>query len=129
VGDKMNIEIKELFDIDLQFCLESQKEGFKAWNKFLSEHIIFGGDPEDSYISGKKKIIESLEKFYQLKNLVFTWKPKHAFISDDRTLGVTTGFYERTYLSNGKIINRKGKYTTTWKRIDGAWKIIFDIGN
>jgi hypothetical protein len=67
--------------------------------------------------------------FYQLENLQFTWKPIHGFISDDKTLGVTTGTYERTYMQNNKKVTKRGKYTTTWKKIDNEWKIVFDIGN
>lgn len=125
----MKDECKELFDIDLQFCLESQTDGHKAWDKFLSDDVVFGGDAEDPYTQGKQQILPSMEKFYQLEDLDFTWEPKHAFISDDKTLGVTTGTYDRTFKQNGEIVNRKGKYTTTWKKMDGHWKIVLDIGS
>lgn len=125
----MRNELKELFDIDLAFCMESQKNGVKAWVKYLSEDVVFGGDPKDPYIQGKQNIIPSMEQFYQLKDLHFTWEPKHAFISEDQTLGVTTGTYERVYSSNGEVIKRSGKYTTTWKKFNEEWKIVFDIGN
>ena len=115
--------------IDRQFCLESQTEGYKAWDKYLSEDVIFGGDPESPYTIGKKKIVPSLISFYQHEDLKFTWEPKHGFISNDSTLGITTGTYERTYISNNEVINKKGKYTTAWKKIKGEWKIVLDIGN
>lgn len=125
----MTNDCKELFDIDRQFSLESQTDGYKAWDKYLSEDVIFGGDPKDPYTIGKKKIVSSLMNFYQLKDLKFTWEPIHGFISDDKTLGLTTGTYDRTYILNNEVINRKGKYTTAWKKIEGDWKIVLDIGN
>lgn len=125
----MSKDTKELFDIDKQFSNESQSDGYKSWDKFLSEDVVFGGDPLDPYTQGKKNIIKSLEEFYKLEDLDFSWEPKHAFISDDKTLGVTTGIYSRMFKQGYEIINRKGKYTTTWVKENGEWKIIFDIGN
>lgn len=125
----MKKDFEILFEADRQFCKESQTDGYKAWDKYLSSDIIFGGEPEGPYVQGKKQIIESMKGFYQLKDLDFTWEPKHGFISKDKTLGVTTGTYDRTYTLNDEVINRKGKYTTTWQKIDGEWKIVLDIGN
>ena len=125
----MNQDLKELFAIDRAFCKESQKNGVKAWINYLSEDVVFGGEPDDPYVQGKRKILPSMEHLYRLKDLHFTWEPKHAFISEDKTLGVTTGTYERVYSLNGEVIKRCGKYTTTWKKHKGEWKIVFDIGN
>lgn len=125
----MNQKINELLNIDRKFCLESQKDKEKAWEKYFSDDIIFGGDQKHPYISDKHQILTSLKNLYQLKHLTFTWEPVHAFISDDQSLGVTTGTYYRSFEIDGKIQEKKGIYTTTWKKINATWKIIFDMGN
>jgi len=125
----MKEDLKELFTIDRAFCKESQEHGVKAWIYYLSEDVVFGGDLDNPYIQGKQNILSLMEQLYRLKDLHFTWEPRHAFISEDKTLGVTTGTYQRVYSLNGEVIKLSGKYTTTWKKFKGEWKIVFDIGN
>lgn len=125
----MDKKTKQLFDIDLQFCKESQTQGSKAWDKYLSDNAIMGGGPHEPYQIGKEVFMPGLESFFDLEDLKFDWEPKHAFISDDETLGVTTGTYKRSFRQNSKVVNRDGKYTTTWKKFNDEWKIVLDIGN
>lgn len=53
------------------------------------------------------------------------WSPTKAEVSGDGTLGTTAGTYEMTM--NGGT--EHGKYVTTWRKIDGAWKAVDDIFN
>ena len=124
----MNEKLKQLFDIDTQFCDESQTDKSKAWDKYLSKDCLLGGGPNDPF-SLKEEFMTSIVSFYQLENLSFVWIPKHAFISDDETLGVTTGVYTRSYMLKGELLSQNGKYITTWQKEDGAWKIVYDVGN
>ena len=125
----MNQSERDLLDLDRKFCLESQKDKEKAWEKYFSDDIIFGGDHQKHYIDDKDTILSSLKDLYNLTDIKFTWEPVHVFISDDQSLGITTGTYYRSYEINGKFHERKGVYTTTWRKINSSWKIIFDMGN
>ena len=125
----MNEKTKQLFEIDLKFCEESQSIGHEAWEKYLSENVILGGGPNEPYLDDRNQMMTSLVKFYKLEDLHFSWEPRYAFISDDETLGVTTGVYKRSFKVEGEVREQSGKYTTTWKKIDGEWKIVLDIGN
>ena len=53
------------------------------------------------------------------------WQPTAADASGD--LGYTIGTYQMT-LNNaaGMPVTETGKYTTVWKRSDGAWKVVVD---
>ena len=70
-----------------------------------------------------------MDLVFDLKNIDFRWTPEIGFMSDDETLGVTSGKYTRKYLREGKKVVEIGKYVTTWKKINDEWKIVFDIGN
>lgn len=125
----MKNDVNQLIEIDQMFCKEAQIDGYQAWDKYLSDEVIIAGSDVDLYDTDRTIIIESLKKLYELKNIHFTWEPKHAFISLDQTLGVTTGTYYRTFELDGKKIEKSGKYTTTWKKINTHWRIVYDMGN
>jgi hypothetical protein len=114
--------------MDKNFCAESQTDKSKAWDKFLSKNCILGNGPRDPF-GTKEPFIEALVGFYKLESLHFVWEPVHGFISDDETLGVTTGTYKRSYILNGEKQEQQGKYCTTWIKEEGTWKIIYDVGN
>lgn len=125
----MKKEVKELLVIDQQFCDDSQIEKGLAWDKYLSKDAIMGTSKHESYIEDKSKIVNLISMVYKLENIAFTWTPVHGFISKDKTLGVTTGTYTRTYKLEEVVYEEIGKYVTTWQKEDNQWKIIFDMGN
>jgi len=62
---------------------------------------------------------------YQLR-----WKPDHARVSDDGTLGYTMGRSE-TWKRQGdsSVVVGRSRYLTVWrKQPDGSWKVDADIG-
>ncbi len=97
--------------------------------KYTADHSLMGTINHLPYINDNSQIRESIKKVFELDHISFIWEPLHGFISDDETLGVTTGIYTRTFLQDGKQIIQKGKYMTTWKKIGTEWKIVFDMGN
>ncbi len=125
----MRKEFQELIDIDIQFCSESQIDKDESWRKYLSKKAIMGTRKHEPYIEDKTQIVNLISMVYKLENLEFIWEPKHAFISDDKTLGVTTGIYSRTYKIEEEVYEETGKYVTTWKKEGDTWKIVFDMGN
>lgn len=125
----MNKELEELMNVDRQFCQDSQTLKSQAWDNNMAEDAMIGSELHQPYTYGKETIMPNLIRFFELEDLHFVWEPKHAFISDDQTLGVTTGIYTRTFTADGKEVKRIGKYMTTWKKINGEWKFVFDMGN
>ena len=125
----MKKELKELLELDKKFCEEACELGGEGWKKYLSKKAFMGTSKHEPYIEGRETIVNLIGMIYSLDNIDFTWEPKHGFISEDNTLGVTTGIYTRNYTIEDKVFEEKGKYTTTWRKEDGAWKIAFDMGN
>ncbi len=122
-------KLKQLFQIDIQFCKECQTQKEKAWMKYTAKQSIMGTSKHHPYITDRDEIEHGIEALFKLDNISFMWEPKYAFISDDETLGVTTGTYTRTYIHDEEEHIEIGKYITTWKKINDEWKIVFDIGN
>lgn len=118
-----------LIKIDKGFSDDSQVNKEKAWEKILAEDAIMATSGHSEYSVGKESIIKGLKGLYQIPNLIFYWEPKHAEVSVDLSLGYTTGIYTRKYQVDNNKYTETGKYTSIWKKIDGEWKIIHDIGN
>ena len=56
-----------------------------------------------------------------------TWQATRAEVSASGDLGYTAGHYTlKTNTPSGMPVTEKGKFQTTWKKIDGAWKVIED---
>jgi len=125
----MNTGEQSLFERDRAFCELATKKGHLGWKAYMAEDVIIGTALHNPYVQGREQIIPLLENTYKLEALEFTWEPQFAFCSADETLGVTTGTSTRTYIVNGEQKKDIGKYMTTWKKIDGEWYVIFDMGN
>ena len=120
---------KELMQVDLDFCEKSKTSLEDAWDFYMSEKVIMGTGKHEPYLEKKPQIIKLIEMTYKLEGIDFTWAPDHVFVSEDETLGVTTGKYTRKYIIEGRENIQVGKYCTTWQKEKGLWKIVLDIGN
>jgi ketosteroid isomerase-like protein len=80
------------------------------------------GMPITTGTPGIKKIVVEMSSApgFSLK-----WTPAKAEVSGSGDLGYTTGTYE----SAAGGMTEKGKYVTTWKKINGSWKAVDDIFN
>ena len=81
-------------------------------------------------IKGQDAIRQNMGAMLKTPGFKLTWQPTRAEVATSGDLGYTVGTYEMT-LSNAAGIPaiEKGKYVTTWKKVDGAWKVVDDIGN
>jgi ketosteroid isomerase-like protein len=59
-----------------------------------------------------------------------SWKATEAVVASSGDLGYTVGTYAIT-INNpaGSPATEKGKFQTTWKKVDGAWKVLYDTGS
>jgi len=58
-----------------------------------------------------------------------TWTPDLIGVSDDGTLGYTTGRYESRHVTDDQEVLSRGSYFTVWRRQeDGRWRVEADIG-
>jgi pimeloyl-ACP methyl ester carboxylesterase/ketosteroid isomerase-like protein len=72
-------------------------------------------------LKGKAQVVERWSRFFAGPEAPFSWMPERVSVSDDGTLGLSTG---PVFGADG---THSGNYLSTWrKQKDGTWKILFD---
>lgn len=104
----------------------------KDLDKFVASFIpegtmAFHGAPR---IEGQGAIREAVGAMSKAPGFNLTWKATRAEVAASGDLGYTVGTYEMT-MNNaaGLPATEKGKFVTTWKKVNGTWKVADDIGN
>lgn len=86
--------------------------------------LALAGMPE---VKGAKAILEFATPMTKAPGFKLQWKPTRADVAASGDLGYTVGTYELTANNAASVAaTEKGKYVTTWKKIDGAWKVVED---
>ena len=120
---------QELLEQDLLCFRDSQTNGVKALMNWFSKDAIVINEKHSPNAVGEEDIIKLFESVYQFDSYELSWEPLSSDISDDSTLGYTTGKYTKKYKQDGKLLKQIGKYVLIWKKCDGEWKIALDIAN
>ena len=96
------------------------------FSSFLAPDATFtmSGAPA---VHGDKPIREALTGLSKAPGFKLTWKATRADVSASGDLGYTAGDYALS-MNNaaGVASTEKGAFLTTWKKINGAWKVIED---
>jgi len=81
-------------------------------------------------MKGPQAVKANLGEMMKAPGFDISWKATDAVVAASGDLGYTVGTYGLT-INNpaGKPVTEKGKYQTTWKKVDGAWKVIYDTGS
>jgi ketosteroid isomerase-like protein len=82
-------------------------------------------------VRGKTSIREYVRQSLAVPGFQIRWRPEQASVSNDATLGYTTGENTVTVPGpDGKLIHISGRYTTVWRRESGGdWRCVVDIWN
>ena len=100
-------------------------------DKFLSflapdARLSYWGAPAIEGLDAIRTVIGPLMKTPRFK---MTWEPTRAIVAASGDLGYTIGSFTMIFQNaNGMLITEKGKQQTTWKKINGEWKVIEDTG-
>ncbi len=115
-----------LAQVDIEFSRLSAAEGAaKAFGVYLADNAL-EAFADTSHPADKAAILARLRQLDDM-GLVFVWAPHRAETAQTGDFGYTFGKWELQKKS-GEVVAR-GYYTSIWKRTDGAWKAIFDMGN
>jgi ketosteroid isomerase-like protein len=119
---------RSLLQADIQFDQAVAQRGVEAWvETFAEDGVMFPRN--EPLLRGREKIGAEMAALGDPRkgsaDLKIRWKPLHAEVSPDGTLGWTYG--------NAHIVSKQGeqraKYVTVWRRApDGSWKVVADIG-
>ncbi|MGZ7077436.1 MAG: YybH family protein [Candidatus Angelobacter sp.] len=114
---------KELCDADLEFAKQTAARRLDGWMDFFAEDASIIHDGKT--VTGKQALRAFYQPVFADKDFTLTWSPTHAEAAIDGTLGYTYGDYEAR---SGPSISR-GMYTTIWRRENGRWKVVLDLGS
>jgi len=88
--------------------------------------LSYWGVPAIEGIDAIRTVVGSLMKTPDFK---MTWQPTSATVAASGDLGYTIGTFTMIFQNaNGIVITEHGKQHTTWKKINGEWKVIEDTG-
>ena len=80
-------------------------------------------------MKGPDTIKAAMEPMIKSPGFSLTWQATRAEVSASGDLGYTAGNYTlKTNTPSGIPVTENGKFQTTWKKIDGVWKVIEDTG-
>lgn len=83
----------------------------------------------DGPVVGHEGIRLSMAGAFADSTFSLSWTPDLIGVSDDGTLGYTTGRYERRRVVAGEDTVERGSYFTVWRRQpDGSWRVEADMG-
>jgi ketosteroid isomerase-like protein len=87
-------------------------------------------DRHGDFIIGHDAIRAHMAGFLGDTTYQLRWKPDHARVSGDGTLGYTMGRSEtRQRQGDSSVVVGRSRYLTVWrKQPDGSWKVDADIG-
>ena len=114
---------KELRQADLDFAKQTADRRLEGWMSFFADDASIIHDGQT--VTGKDALRAFYQPVFANKDFTLTWSPNHAEASKDGTLGYTYGQYEAR---NGTAISR-GMYTTVWRKVEGRWKVVLDLGS
>lgn len=100
-----------------------------AWVSFFADSGR-QTDRHGDFVIGHDAIRAHMSGFLGDTTYQLRWKPDHARISGDGTLGYTMGRSE-TWKRQGdsSVVVGRSRYLTVWrKQADGSWKVDADIG-
>jgi ketosteroid isomerase-like protein/quercetin dioxygenase-like cupin family protein len=95
---------------------------------FVAPDATFGraGMPE---VRGENAIRQIFGGMVKTPGFKLTWKATRADVSAAGDIGYTAGTYEMTANNAAGVpVIDKGKYLSTWKKINGSWKVTEDFG-
>ena len=78
-------------------------------------------------MKGPEAVKTNLGPLMKAPGFALNWKATEAVVASSGDLGYTTGTYALTLNGpGGKPVTEHGKYQTTWKKVDGKWKVLYD---
>ena len=124
-GGMVNVEQEKTALLERDAAWAAAVKDPDAFMAFLAPNatIYHAGAPA---VTGAGPIRAAFDEMMSTPGMTFTWKASRADVSPSGDMGYTVGAYE---VGAPGMPPEKGKFVTIWKKIDGQWKVMEDIGN
>jgi ketosteroid isomerase-like protein/quercetin dioxygenase-like cupin family protein len=121
---RVNVEEEQtaLLAVDREWS-QTAKEPEKFLSYFADDATIYA--PGAPMVTGADARRQMITEMAAAPGFAMSWTATKAVVAGSGDIGYTAGTYEMT-MAGG---TEKGKYVTTWKKQNGAWKAVEDIFN
>ncbi len=119
--------VEEMLDADRAFAAMAQEEGVPAaFAAYAADDVRMFPEERESY-TGRDTLIERFANWPDGATL--EWTPKTGAAASSGDFGYTWGTFVFTAKGEDGETSSYGKYVSIWRKDDGEWKFIADIGN
>jgi ketosteroid isomerase-like protein len=119
--------LEEMLAADTAFAKMAQEESVPAaFAAYASEEVWMFPEGQDPY-QGRDKLVERFAGWPEGATL--EWFPQNGMAASGGDFGFTWGRYTYTAKSGSGETAGYGKYVSIWRKENGAWKFVADIGN
>ncbi len=114
-----------LFEREREFRDDVARRGLDAWvEPFGAEGRMVSAR---AVRTGPEEIRAAMADSFALERLAIDWTPDLGALSDDGSLGFTTGPSLFTWMEDGQVKRREGRYLTVWRsNAEGRYEIVVD---
>jgi len=121
---RVNVEQEQtaLLAVDREWS-QTSKDLDKFTSYFASDATVY--PPGAPAVTGTDGIRKAMTEMMAAPGFSLSWTAAKAVVAASGDIGYTTGTYDMAMAGT----TEKGKYVTTWKKQDGAWKVTEDIFN
>lgn len=119
---------RELLAADSAFARATERDGARGWASWFlpdGEMIVPG-----LRVRGRDEILATMLEAFADPAYALRWEPLEARVSEDGTLGYTSGPYRSVRSgADGDVLTTTGTYVSVWERNDaGRWRVRLDVG-
>ena len=119
--------VDDMLKTDRAFATMAAEEGVPAaFAAYAAEDVRMFPEGGNSY-AGRDKLIANFANWPEGATL--SWTPMEGSAASSGDFGYTWGTYIYTAQSEEGEVSGYGKYVSIWRKENGEWKFIVDIGN
>lgn len=121
---RVNVEQEQtaLLTVDREWS-QTTKDIDKFMSYFAADATAYA--PGAPMATGTEAIRKLVSDMFAAPGFSISWTAAKAVVAASGDIGYTTGTYDLAIAGT----TEKGKYVTTWKKVDGVWKVADDIFN
>lgn len=125
----LGAEVLAIREIDAQWLKVAQARDASGEARFLaSDSVIYR--PHVPPLVGPAAYQAFMEKMLAANPKVTpNWSTEAIRVAEAGDIAIQTGEYHLTGLGASGSQEDKGRFVTVWKKVDGEWKVIHDIGS
>ncbi|MGI8498242.1 MAG: SgcJ/EcaC family oxidoreductase [Gemmatimonadaceae bacterium] len=83
-------------------------------------------NPNSPSVTGSAAVRSAYADMLKMAGLSLTWTPTQIRVAESGELATEIGTYRMSFDGPGGKVNDSGSYTTTWRKIDGRWRVATD---